>query len=87
MTNTNGLHLLTYLLTYVHTYYLDNLEQRKGIEKVVGAHHVQLMDGTLIEDVDVIFMCTGYHYSFPFLDQSCQVNINNRVVSLSTNTY
>ena len=61
---------------------IDNLEQRKGIKKVVGSHHVQLMDGTLIEDVDVIFMCTGYHYSFPFLDQSCQVNINNRVVSL-----
>lgn len=59
----------------------DNLEQRKGIKKVVGSHHVQLMDGTLIEDVDVIFMCTGYHYSFPFLDQSCQVNINNRVIS------
>ena len=59
----------------------DNLEQRKGIEKIVGPHIIQLIDGTELENVDVILFCTGYHYTFPFLDRKCQLEVNNRVVS------
>ena len=39
----------------------SNFEQKRGITEVVGPHELQLSDGTLIDDVDVILFCTGYH--------------------------
>lgn len=57
-----------------------NMEQRKGICKVVGGKDLELSDGTTVTDVDVILLCTGYLYSFPFLDTTCHPKIENRVV-------
>lgn len=33
------------------------------------------------EIVDVIMMCTGYRYSFPFLDEECDIQIENERVT------
>ena len=58
-----------------------NLEQRKGIQKVVGPHEVQLLDGSSINNIDCLLFCTGYHYTFPFLSKSCGIEVKNRIVS------
>jgi len=57
-----------------------NFEQKRGINEVIGPNKLLLTDGTAIEDVDVILFCTGYDYSFPFLDASCHPKIENRIV-------
>lgn len=38
-----------------------------AVEKVTGPRTVQLKDGTIIEDLDAIIFCTGYHFSVPFI--------------------
>ncbi|XP_068721599.1 uncharacterized protein [Montipora capricornis] len=43
---------------------------------------VQFEDGQQRE-TDAILLCTGYHYSFPFLDQACGIQVtNDRVTHL-----
>ncbi|KAG0080913.1 Cyclopentanone 1,2-monooxygenase (CPMO) [Podila epicladia] len=39
----------------------------KNIKKMGPGKRVEFDDGTVVEDVDVIFYCTGYHVSFPIL--------------------
>ena len=56
-----------------------NFEQRKGIVGIEDSR-LQLGDDTFIDNVDVILFCTGYNYSFPFLDKSCQPKVENRIV-------
>jgi dimethylaniline monooxygenase (N-oxide forming) len=38
-----------------------------AVDKVTGPKSVQLKDGTIIEDLDAIIFCTGYHFSIPFM--------------------
>ena len=57
-----------------------SMEQRTGIGKVRGKE-IELSDMTILHDIDVLLFCTGYHYSFPFLDASCHPKIENHVVS------
>ena len=35
----------------------------------------------VIHEIDVIVLCTGYSYSFPFLDSTCEASITSRGVS------
>ncbi|CAG8513299.1 6869_t:CDS:2 [Ambispora gerdemannii] len=41
---------------------------KQNIAKLNEDKSVEFVDGTRIEDIDVIIYCTGYHISFPFLD-------------------
>lgn len=59
----------------------DSMSQRKGIEQVTAARELRLTDGSFLNDVDVLLFCTGYNYTFPFLDSSCRPKVENRVVS------
>ncbi|KAI9148825.1 Monooxygenase aurF [Paramyrothecium foliicola] len=50
----------------------DNLasgivETVQGISKVSGPRSVTLTDGTKLEDIDAIIVCTGYTYDFSFV--------------------
>jgi len=45
----------------------------------VSGHSVHFLDGTQ-EDVDVIVICTGYEYSFPFLPPQLKTRANNTLV-------
>mmetsp|Transcript_162194 Transcript_162194/g.515323 ORF Transcript_162194/g.515323 Transcript_162194/m.515323 type:complete len:838 (+) Transcript_162194:58-2571(+) len=45
----------------------------------VSGHTVHFLDGTQ-EDVDVIVICTGYEYSFPFLTPELKTNAKNTLV-------
>jgi dimethylaniline monooxygenase (N-oxide forming) len=38
-----------------------------GIRRVVGAKRVEMEDGSVLEDIDAIVACTGYHTSFDLL--------------------
>jgi cation diffusion facilitator CzcD-associated flavoprotein CzcO len=60
-----------------------NMVQVAGVTEVIEPHDggVLLSDGSTVKDVDVILFCTGYHYSFPFLDKRCGLQIENRTVT------
>ena len=66
----------------IHCKLPENVEQHKPITSVS-------MDGTVLFDggqqrkVDAILLCTGYNFSFPFLHNSCNIQVtNNRVTHL-----
>lgn len=57
----------------------SNVFQQSGIERVTK-------DGVVFkngveEKVDIIMLCTGYRYSFPFLDDACEVNNDDERVT------
>lgn len=39
------------------------------VERFVGGRDIQLVDKTIIRDIDYVLNCTGYKYNFPFLRQ------------------
>lgn len=47
---------------------------KPDVERVVGANRIRFIDGSE-DDFDVIFYCTGYRYSFPFLHKDCRIEI------------
>lgn len=51
----------------------DNVSQQNGIEKLT-ADSVIYKNGEE-EKADILLLCTGYRYSFPFLADKCEVNI------------
>ena len=57
----------------------NNVEQVKPIECLHG-NKVKFTDGQTSE-VDVILLCTGYEYSFPFLTKECHVTVKDKRVS------
>lgn len=50
-----------------------NVKTAKFLNRVDG-HKLTFTDGEVTE-TDVILVCTGYRYTFPFLDESCEVVI------------
>ncbi|XP_054276741.1 senecionine N-oxygenase-like [Macrosteles quadrilineatus] len=52
----------------------DNVEEVPLVKEVLG-DHVIFDDDTTSEHIDVIILCTGYIYSFPFLSPECGINI------------
>lgn len=60
----------------------DNLNQHSPITSVLSNGAVCFEDGK-VEKVDVILLCTGYNFVFPFLDNECNIQVlNNRVTHL-----
>ena len=57
----------------------SNIEQVEPIESLHG-NKVKFTDGQTSE-VDVIILCTGYEYSFPFLTKECHVTVKDKQVS------
>ncbi|KAK6185960.1 hypothetical protein SNE40_008086 [Patella caerulea] len=51
-----------------------NIQQCPGIDRVEGKT-VVLTSGEIL-DVDIILLCTGYHYSFPFLTEQCHLSVD-----------
>ena len=59
-----------------------NVEQHRSISSVSGDGTVQFDDGQQ-RKADAILLCTGYRFSFPFLDHECGIQVtNNRVTHL-----
>lgn len=57
----------------------ENVQQKPGIAKL-GTHSVTFLNGEEAE-LDVLLLCTGYHYHFPFLSSDCQVQISDERIS------
>ncbi len=57
-----------------------NMKQRAGITGCTTEGDLLLADGSQLPDVDVLLYCTGYHFSYPFLSESCQVEVVGRQV-------
>ena len=56
-----------------------NVEQFVEVEQVLASGVVLFKDGRQLSP-DAIIMCNGYDFDFPFLDDSCGVSINNRMI-------
>ncbi|GBG76247.1 hypothetical protein CBR_g21995 [Chara braunii] len=57
-----------------------NLYLRPEVERVTPDGHVAFADKSEVKKVDVIIHCTGYRYSFPFLEAGGLVHVeDNRV--------
>jgi len=54
-----------------------NMDQISGIVECVGDSSFLLTDESRVDDVDVLLYCSGYKYSFPFLDSSCGIEVAN----------
>jgi dimethylaniline monooxygenase (N-oxide forming) / hypotaurine monooxygenase len=51
-------------------YYLrdGDIEDVCGVEEITGARSVRLTDGTVVDDLDAIILCTGYNYDVSLID-------------------
>ncbi|VEN41239.1 unnamed protein product [Callosobruchus maculatus] len=56
----------------VNSQYPDHVIQKPDVKRVVDGEQVEFVDGTCC-GFDVILLCTGYKYSFPFLHESCGI--------------
>ncbi|XP_043280179.1 flavin-containing monooxygenase FMO GS-OX5-like isoform X2 [Venturia canescens] len=62
----------------IHTVFPANVVQKPDIKELTE-NGVVYKDGSS-ESVDIIFYCTGYKYSFPFLAESCNVKVDDNMV-------
>ncbi|XP_026751560.2 senecionine N-oxygenase [Galleria mellonella] len=60
------------------TIFPDNLVQKPDVLKLEG-NRAFFQDGT-VEEIDVVFLCTGYLYNFPFLHESCEIVVEDNCV-------
>ncbi|XP_035433179.1 senecionine N-oxygenase isoform X1 [Spodoptera frugiperda] len=60
------------------TEFPDNLQQKPDVERLEG-NKVYFLDGSE-DEVDVVFLCTGYMYNFPFLHKSCDIVVEENCV-------
>ena len=58
----------------------SNMIQVAGVESI-NETRFYLKDGTTIEAIDVFLFCTGYKYSFPFLDENCGIQVDSNYVT------
>lgn len=56
-----------------------NMSQVMGVERVDGGRLI-LRDGSSVT-ADVLLFCTGYRFSFPFLDESCGIRVDQNHVT------
>ncbi|KAH3772799.1 dimethylaniline monooxygenase [N-oxide-forming] 1-like [Dreissena polymorpha] len=57
----------------------ENVNQKTGIKQLT--HNTVVFNNGDEEPVDVIMLCTGYRYSFPFLSAECAVTIEEERVT------
>ncbi|XP_049869538.1 senecionine N-oxygenase isoform X2 [Pectinophora gossypiella] len=60
------------------TVFPENLIQKPDVVKLEGGKAF-FQDGA-VEEVDVVFLCTGYLYNFPFLHESCEIVVEDNCV-------
>ncbi|XP_046481448.1 senecionine N-oxygenase [Neodiprion pinetum] len=61
------------------TKFPSNVIQKPDVVQL-REHQAVFKDGSK-ENVDTIFYCTGYKYSFPFLDKNCGVKVDRNMVT------
>ncbi|XP_047360681.1 flavin-containing monooxygenase FMO GS-OX5 isoform X4 [Vespa velutina] len=61
------------------TRFPDNVIQKTDVVELTE-HDAAFQDGSK-ETIDVIFYCTGYKYSFPFLSEKCGIRVDSNMVT------
>jgi len=56
-----------------------NVAQVRGVESCIGPAAFLLADGSKVQ-CSAVILATGYHYTFPFLSESCDISVYNRQV-------
>ena len=56
----------------------NNMEQISGVVECIGDGSFKLNDSSHVNDVDVLLYCSGYQFSFPFLEKSCGIEVENK---------
>ncbi|KAG5330695.1 SNO1 oxygenase, partial [Acromyrmex charruanus] len=77
--NANRVILSHHLTETIDTVFPENVVQKGDVVELTEREAV-FADGTK-EQVDVVFYCTGYKYSFPFLVESCGVRVDSNMVT------
>ncbi|XP_075973947.1 flavin-containing monooxygenase 1 isoform X2 [Anticarsia gemmatalis] len=67
-----------HLKTQPRTVFPENLVQRPDVVRLDG-RKVYFQDGSE-DEVDVVFLCTGYLYNFPFLHETCDIVVEDNCV-------
>ncbi|XP_013135624.1 PREDICTED: senecionine N-oxygenase-like isoform X2 [Papilio polytes] len=75
--------MLNYANTVVHSHHSKQNSKTKFPDKYVRKPDVKefnetgaiFVDGTYIE-IDVVIYCTGFNYTYPYLDSSCGLTVN-----------
>lgn len=63
----------------IGTVFPENVVQKPDIKELTENSAI-FADGSS-ETIDAIFYCTGYKYSFPFLDEKCGVRVDSNMVT------
>ena len=52
-----------------------NVSQVLGVKSCSSDNSFVLMDGSQVTGVDILLLCTGYKYSYPFLHETCDISV------------
>ena len=58
----------------------DNVIEVPATTSITSDGIVTLDNGDQLDEVDAIILCTGFDYSFPFLDRECGITVTNHRV-------
>ncbi|XP_014476792.1 PREDICTED: senecionine N-oxygenase-like [Dinoponera quadriceps] len=75
----NRVILSHHLKENIFTVFPKNIVQKSDVVELTEREAV-FADGTK-EQVDVVFYCTGYKYSFPFLAETCGIRVDSNMVT------
>nr|XP_050860583.1 flavin-containing monooxygenase 2-like isoform X3 [Vespula vulgaris] len=78
-TNAKRVILSHHLKETILTKFPDNVIQKTDVVELTE-HDAVFRDGSK-ETIDVIFYCTGYKYSFPFLSEKCGIRVDSNMVT------
>ena len=93
---SSGLDIAMELSNFSRKVFLVHLRSKlpaefpENIEQVIGTLTACFEDGSvqinhtqILKNVNAIVLCTGYHFSFPFLEPECEITAsNNHITSL-----
>ena len=57
-----------------------NMIQVLGISHCNGPKSFIMRDEKVVKDVDILLLCTGYKYEYPFLHESCDISVLARMM-------
>ncbi|CAG9766253.1 unnamed protein product [Ceutorhynchus assimilis] len=60
----------------IKTQYPPNVDMKPDVQRILEFDKVEFVDGSCCR-YDAILFCTGYRYSFPFLNDSCEITIDD----------
>ncbi|CAG9863786.1 unnamed protein product [Phyllotreta striolata] len=61
------------------TTFPPNVEHMPDVKRIIGDKTVEFVNGCR-RDIDVILLCTGYRYNFPFLHESCGITMEDNFI-------